>query len=348
MVKLLSGKKGLVTGLLLSLMLVLAACGGGANEGNGEASPGNESSGNQETDYPTKPITVLQGFKAGGGSDQLAQMTQPYLQDILGQSFTNEYIPGATGGIAWTQLAKQSKNDGYTLSITNTPMLMTNYIMNEDFNYNIDELEPIANVVTDPGVIVVPSDSPFDTYEDFAKYVEEHPGEVTAGNSGTGGDDFFTQIQWMQETGLEIEQVPFEGDGPSWQAAAGGKTDASFNNLGVTYSQIEAGNLKALVIFADERYELLPDVPTAKELGIDLTAGSSRGYSAPKGIPEDVKQKLIDAFEEMGNDPDFQESLKEIALPIDLKTGDEYKQYLEEQEKVFTEIWNDVKDEYQD
>mgnify|MGYP001228270113 CR=1 FL=1 len=345
--------------LLLSFILLLTACGAEntttTNTTNTNTEDTNENtsqseeevSNSAETDYPTKPITVLQGFKAGGGSDQLAQMTQPYLSEILGESFVNEYIPGATGAIAWTQLAKQTENDGYTLSITNTPMLMTNYIMNSEINYSIEELEPIANVVTDPGVIVVSSDSPFDTYEDFAEYVKEHPGEVTAGNSGTGGDDFFTQLQWMQLTGLEIEMVPFEGDGPSWQAAAGNQTDASFTNLGVVYSQIKSGNLKALALFTEERYELLPDVPTLKELGIDIISGSSRGYSAPKGIPEDIKQVLIDAFEEMSQDSEFQQGLKDIALPMDIKLGDEYKQYLEDEEKKFTDIWNEVKDQYQ-
>ena len=90
--------------------------------------------------YPAKQITVLQGFKPGGGSDTLAQLTQPYLEKVIGQSFINQYIPGATGAIAWTQLAKTSKKDGYTISITNTPMLQTNYIMNPEITYNISEL----------------------------------------------------------------------------------------------------------------------------------------------------------------------------------------------------------------
>src|SRR5699024_8070681 len=80
-------------------------------------------------------ITVLQGFKAGGGSDALAQLVQPYLSKELGVNFVNRYQPGATGAIAWTQLAKQTKADGKTVSITNTPMLMTNYLMNPSIKY---------------------------------------------------------------------------------------------------------------------------------------------------------------------------------------------------------------------
>lgn len=296
--------------------------------------------------YPTKPITVLQGFKAGGGSDTLAQLTQPYLDKILGKSFINQYIPGATGAIAWTRLAKSTKPDGYTISITNTPMLQTNYIMNKEVTYNIREMEPLANVITDPGIIVVSKDSPFKTYKDFADACKATPGKITVGNSGTGGDDFFTSIIFMKATGLKVQMVPFEGDGPSWQAAMGNKIDVSFNNLGITFPQIQGGNLRALAVFADKRFPLLPDVPTAKELGVDVVSGSSRGYCAPKGIPADVKKVLIEAFKKMAKDPAFVKGCEDRASAVDMKYGDEYKAFLEKEEKVFTEIWNEVKGEY--
>ena len=219
--------------------------------------------------YPAKQITVLQGFKAGGGSDTFAQLTQPYLEKIIGQSFVNQYIPGATGAIAWTQLAKMAKKDGYTLSITNTPMLQTNYIMNPEITYTIAELEPIANVVTDPGIIVVGKDSPYETAEDFLKAVRENPGKLTVGNSGVGGDDFFTTLIFEKITGMKVQMIPFEGDGPSWQAAMGGKIDASFNNLGITFPQVKAGNLRALALFAEKRFDgfpMFPQLPDRKSV----------------------------------------------------------------------------------
>lgn len=324
-------KRFLVIVLGITLCLSLISCGG-ENKSNAK--------------YPSKPITCLQGFKAGGGSDTLAQITQPYLEKILGQSFVNQYIPGATGAIAWTQLAKKTDKDGYTLSITNTPMLMTNYIMNPEVTYSIEELTPIANVVTDPGVIVVGKDSKYNTIQEFLSDVKNNPGKITVGNSGVGGDDFFTTLIAEKETGLKFSMVPFDGDGPSWQAAMGGKIDASFNNLGITFPQIEAGNLKILAIFAEERSPMVPDAPTFKELGYNIVAGSSRGYSAPKDIPEEVKDVLIKAFEEMSKDPEFIKGAEDRALPVDIKLGDEYKKYLEEQEAVFKEIWEEVKDSY--
>ncbi|WP_029913585.1 Bug family tripartite tricarboxylate transporter substrate binding protein [Pelobacter seleniigenes] len=296
--------------------------------------------------YPKKPINVMQGFKPGGGSDALAQLTQPFLEKAIGTTFVNQYIPGATGAIAWTQLAKTTRNDGYTISITNTPMLMTNYIMNKEISYNINELTPIANVVTDPGIVVVSKDSPYKTAQEFFDAARKNPGKITVGNSGIGGDDFFTTLIVEKASGLKFQMIPFQGDGPSWQAAMGGKIDASFNNLGITFPQIKAGNLRPLVLFAEERNPNIPDVPTLKELGYDVVSGSSRGYSAPKGIPAEAQEALIKAFKAMGDNPDFHKTAEERALTLDLKYGPDYEAYLQKQEKMFGEIWNEVKDQY--
>ena len=292
-------------------------------------------------------VTVLQGFKAGGGSDALAQLTQPYLTKYLGADFVNQYIPGATGAIAWTKLAKQTKPDGTTISITNTPMLMTNYIMNDAITYSISELTPIANIVTDPGIIVVAKDSPYKTAQAFLDAARKNPGTITVGNSGVGGDDFFSTILIERAADLQFQKVPFQGDGPSWTAAMGGKIDASFNNLGITFPQIQAGNLRPLAIFAEERVDMLPDVPTLKELGIDVVAGSSRGYSAPADIPEEARAQLIEAMKKMAADPDFQKDAAARALFINFKAGSEYEQFLAEQEKTFGEVWEAVKDDVQ-
>lgn len=290
-------------------------------------------------------ITVLQGFKAGGGSDALAQLTQPYLTDILGVDFVNQYVPGATGAIAWTRLTKQSPNDGSTISITNTPMLMTNYIMNDAITYSLDELTPIANVVTDPGIIVVPSDSSYKTVEDLFAAAKKNPGTVTIGNSGVGGDDFFSTIIVEQATGLEFQRVPFQGDGPSATAAMGGKIDASFNNLGNVYGHIESGSLRPLAVFTKERLDILPDVPTLREKDIDVVAGSSRGYSAPAGIPDEARQQLIAAFESLKDNEEFKALAKKRALNLDVVTGEDYAQMMRDMEGDYEQIWNDVKDD---
>ncbi|WMS44673.1 tripartite tricarboxylate transporter substrate binding protein [Acuticoccus sp. MNP-M23] len=298
-------------------------------------------------EYPASDVKVMQGFKAGGGSDALAQLVQPFLAEELGVNFVNEYIPGATGAIAWTRLAKQTKADGATISITNTPMLTTNYIMNPAITYNISEITPIANIVTDPGIAVVSADSPFNTFEDFVEAAKANPSTVTVGNSGVGGDDYFTSVQFERQAGVKLQKVPFQGDGPSWTAAMGGKIDASFTNVGVSFPQIKEGNLKALAVFAEERIPDLPDVPTAKELGYDLVAGSSRGYSGPAGFPAEARQQMIDAMQRVVDNPDFQKAAADRAFNIDFISGDDYAAMLQKQEGEYKVIWADIKDEVQ-
>lgn len=296
-----------------------------------------------QADYVAgKDVVVLQGFKPGGGSDVLAQLVQPYLTKALGVNFVNEYIPGATGAIAWTRLARQSKKDGSVISITNTPMLMTNYIMSDAITYTIKDLTPIANVVTDPGIAVVAKDSRYNSIEDLLAAAKEKPGRITVGNSGMGGDDFFTTLLLEKETGLSFKKVPFQGDGPSATAAMGNKIDVSFNNVGTVYSQVESGNLKALAVFSDKRVTSLPDVPTLKEKGIDLVAGSSRGYSAPAGIPAEARDQLVAAFEALRTNQAFLDDAKKRALNIDLVTGEQYGEMFKSMESEFQGIWKDV------
>ena len=95
---------------------------------------------------------MLMGFKPGGGSDQLFQLVRPYLEPSLNTTFNPIYKPGAAGAVAWTQLAHATKNDGYTISVTNMPMIATNYITNSDIKYSVNDFTPLANVVTDPDV----------------------------------------------------------------------------------------------------------------------------------------------------------------------------------------------------
>ncbi|HEY4541477.1 MAG TPA: tripartite tricarboxylate transporter substrate-binding protein, partial [Noviherbaspirillum sp.] len=137
----------------------------------------------------------------------------------------------------------------------------------------------------------------------------------------------------------------FAGDGPSWAAALANKIDASANNLGITYPQIKAGNLRALVVFTEQRVPELPDVPTMKELGIDVVAGSSRGYSAPKGIPEQARKEFIAAMDRVIANPNFKKDAAERAMVIDYKSGEQYGSFLKKQEQEFKGVWDEIKDE---
>ncbi|SBV92359.1 Trap-t family transporter, periplasmic binding protein [uncultured delta proteobacterium] len=296
--------------------------------------------------YPNKPITVIQGYKPGGGSDTLAQLTQPTLEKYIGINFINQYMPGANSAIAWTRLAKQTKGDGYTWGILNAPAMYANYIMSSEIQYSVDDIDVLANVASDPIIFVVAQDHPFKTLDDMIKACKENPGKITSAISGVGTDDFFAILLTHQAMGIKTQVVPFDGDGPSWQAAMGRKIDVSISNVGISYPQIKAGNLRALGVMTEKRIELLPDVPTMKELGYDLVVASYRGYAMPKGAPAEVKAHIIEAFKKMAADPAFIKACNDRATVIDMKYGDEYRAMLERDVKMTKELWDQVKSEY--
>lgn len=332
-------KQALAVLVGIGMIFTLTACGTQPTK-QSESAPAK-----QESKYPEKTINLLMGFNPGGGSDQLAQLTTPYLKEYLNGTFNNIYKPGAAGAVAWTELAHATKNDGYTVSITNMPMIATNYITNPDIKYTVNDFTPLANVVTDPGVLMVGADSPYKTFQDFVDAAKANPGKVTVGNSGTGGDDFFYTLVLQKEAGIKVQMVPFDGDGPSWQNAAGGKIDASMNNLGTVLPQVQAGKARILAVMTKKRVDLIKDVPTFEELGVkNMIGGSSRGYSAPKGIPADVREKLLDAFKKMFDNPKFNEDVAKLGLLPDPILGDDYAKQMQDVEKNFTGIWNDVKD----
>ncbi len=293
--------------------------------------------------YPSKQIMVTQGHKPGGGSDGMYQLTRPYLEKYLGTTIVSQYNPGATGSINWTKFARTVKPDGYTLCVSLTPMIQTNYIMNPELNYRLSDFVPLVNVITDPAVVIVNANSPWNTMQDLMDAIKARPGEITVGNSGTGGDDYFATLRFEDLTGLRVQKIPFEGDGPSYQAVMGNKIDVSMNNLGITYQQIKAGNLKVLCVFSEERISHIPDVPTGKELGIDMVTGASRGYAAPKGLPGDIKQTLIEAFRKMAADPQFIKDCEDRIMPINMLYEADYEKLLTDDEVLYTRIWGELK-----
>jgi len=293
--------------------------------------------------YPERNITIVIDYSPGGGSDTLAQAVQPYLSKYLGVSLINVYKPGANAAVGLTYWVENFKPDGYNMNITCTPGTYGNPIMNpEEVTYSMDQIEPVFNIVTDPGVLLVRANSPFQTFEDLINYAKEHPKTVTIGNSGIGGDDWISCNLLSKQAGIDIVAVPFAGDGPSWQAALGGHITATSNNLGITYPQIKDGALRALAIYTEERSPLIPEVPTAKELGYDIVNGSSRGYSVLKGTPKEAIEKIASAFEKVMADEEFLAHAKEMGIPLNPLGPEAYSKYIDKLTEDFKLVWEEV------
>ena len=293
--------------------------------------------GAQAAEYPRKPINVLIGFAPGGGSDVMLSMVRPHLEKLFKTTMVPVYKPGSGADIAFTELA-MSKPDGYTVGITTTPQVPINPIVRET-QWKVSDLIPVANVVTDPGILVVRADGPLKTLADFLKAAKEQPGKLTVGASSAPGDDWFAMLMLNAAAKVETNIVPFSGDGPSWQAALAGHTDASANNLSIVYAQVKAGKLRPLALMADKRTPFLPDVPTFKELGYDFTSGSARGFSMPKGTPKEIVNIFAGTVKQVMDSAEFKSNAEKTAFPSDYQNPEEYAAYLKKLEGVYRPLW---------
>ena len=292
----------------------------------------------QAAEYPRKPINVLIGFAPGGGSDVMLSMVRPLLERNLKTTLVPVYKPGAGSDIALTELAS-SKPDGYTAVISCTPQVPINPIVRQT-QYKISDLVLGANVVTDPGIFVVRTESPYKTVADFAKAAKEQPGKLSLGVSSAPGDDWFAIHMFQEAAKVEVNIVTFSGDGPSWQAALAGHTEGSFNNLSIVYSQVKGGKLRALAMMTDKRTPFLPDVPTFKELGYNFTSGSSRGFSFPKETPKAIVTTFSNAVKQVMDSAEFKANADKTAFPSDYQNPEEYIAYIKKLDSIYRPLWD--------
>jgi putative tricarboxylic transport membrane protein len=323
-------KKVLAVALTLTVAVGLTGCSAAASSSQKPAEK-------KKIEYPTKAVQVIHGFKPGGGSDQLSQLTQPFLEKVLGQKFVNTYKPGADGAIVWKEIA-ESKPDGYTLGTLMTPKTQLNAIVNPTAGYSMDQFVPIANMVFDAGIFVVPPDSKFKTMQEVLDYAKQNPGKLKVGNSGTGGNGWYNGMMIQKLSGTTWNNIPFEGDGPTATAVAGGHVEAATTNVAQVTGMVKGGKLRALAVYTDKRLESLPDVPTLKEIGIDFSTGSYRGYLAPKDTPKEVVEILADGLEKVANDPAFKKAADEVNISVYFMRGDTYQKFLDKEQENLKRI----------
>jgi tripartite-type tricarboxylate transporter receptor subunit TctC len=278
--------------------------------------------------YPDRPITLMVPWSPGGGTDVAARLFAPYMEKYLGTSVVVLNKPGSNAEIGFTWLYNQ-KPDGYTIGFTNLPHLISNAVMRET-KYKPEEFIPLINLVTDPGVLCVKSeDDRFPDLKTFLEYAQEHPGQITVGNSGIGGDDYIAILAIQDKAGSKFIPVPFTGAAPTRTALLGGHVSAATMNASEAVQFVDAGKLRVLAVMSEKRYPDLPNVATFNELGYHVVSGASRGISAPPGVPDKIIQKLVSAFKEAANDPKFIESAKKAQQPLDVMLLDDARQLFE-------------------
>jgi tripartite-type tricarboxylate transporter receptor subunit TctC len=310
--------------------MVLAAAGGCGAEGGGAGGDGAGSA-----SFPKKEITLIVQAKPGGTSDLVARTIARDVEKRLGQKIVVQNKPGASGSIAMNFVAGQ-RPDGYTIGYLPVEVAMLQYLGYQ--NVKPDRFALISGAISVPAVLTVPADSPYKTLQDFLTAAKQRPGELSVGNSGPGSIWHAATGAIEQTGGVKLRPVPFDGGAPAVVALLGDKIDAVSVGASEVLSGVTSGKLRALAVLGDERSPELPDVPTAKEAGLDAVVTGWGGFGAPKGTPQPVVDKLAGAIQAAVNSASFKQAMSKQAIDVNYRDPQAFTAFATQQSRQFAQI----------
>ena len=280
--------------------------------------------------YPERNITVIVPFPAGGASDMTARLIAAKLSERVKQTVVIENRAGANGSLGAVAL-KQAPADGYTLLIGSIGVFAINPALFKDLRYDPQkDFDLLSLAVRTPNVLVANSNFPVGSVRELIELLKKSPGKVTFASSGTGSSDHLTAALFWQKTGTSGIHVPYKGGGPAINDLVAGHANVSFQNLGAIAQQVKAGNLKALAVTSSKRTEILPDVPTMAEAGVqDLEVYSWQAVGAPKGLSAAVRAKLEAELAASALSPDVKAKFEAVGFDVVGSNGDEFAKFVE-------------------
>lgn len=272
-----------------ALSLSMSAC---ANR-NGAAA--------EDDSYPSKAITMVVPYQAGGASDLSARTLAKEMEDSLGQSIVVENRVGGAGSVGLTYLSARPA-DGYTIGY-----LPVETVMLEHQGYDLDPaaFDVLGQIVSVPATIAVRADSPYQSLQELLDAAKAKPGAVTVSNSGAGSIWQAATTALNAAADVELKPVPFDGGAPAVTAAVGGQVDAVIAGISETSVAADDGRLRVLAILDSTTSKALPGVKTAADQGVDVVIGGWGAVGAPAGLPEAVKTKLAEAVKKAAESEAF-------------------------------------------
>jgi tripartite-type tricarboxylate transporter receptor subunit TctC len=266
--------------------------------------------------YPDKPITFIVPFGVGGGTDLVARLLEKTAPTHLGQSLVIINKPGASGTLGWNELSSASP-DGYTIGITGTELLLQPLYGPAKYNYPT-ALEPLAQIVSLSMVMAVKSEQPWQNVDDLVMYAKQHPGKIKYGHTGVGGLGHVAGEAFAKTANIHLEQVPFQSGAEATASLLGGHVQVVFLNPASIKEHLKSGMVKVLAVSGEQRLTdpVYTTVPTFKEQGFNVVYDNWYAIAAPKGLPPEVKSKLVDGLKAMINDPEFKRNIEQLGLQI--------------------------------
>ncbi|MBA4720921.1 tripartite tricarboxylate transporter substrate binding protein [Alloalcanivorax xenomutans] len=287
-------------------------------------------------DFPTRPITEIVPYPAGGSSDLAGRALANALADHLGVNVVVDNRSGGGGSVGISALAR-ARTDGYTIGVAPIGTIANQPHMHRT-PYNTESFDYLCQFYYGPEVLVVKPDSPFNTLNEVIDYAKAHPGKLSFGSPGPGTLPHLDMLRFQQVAGIELTHVPFAGDGPGLTALMGGHVDLYM----AMPNTVTDRNLDAVAVFSDEPMASLPGIKTVMEQGHNMTASVSGGLVAPKGLPQDIKQKLVKGCEQATESEELKKVLARVGFEARYQGPDEFRQLVEHTSEVNGRLINDV------
>jgi tripartite-type tricarboxylate transporter receptor subunit TctC len=287
--------------------------------------------------YPERPIKMVVPWAAGGDTDNIFRPFAPLLQKSLGQSVVIANVGGASG----TKGAKEVKDspaDGYTLYAVHDYIHSTYWAGVADVQYT--DFEPICLISSTPSVLTASAKTPWKSWQDLLADAKKRPGQITVGATLASTSHFFPALI-EQAAGVKFKYVSYEGLAPRMNAILGGHIDLTDSNL-TQKAKVEAKQLKFLAIATEKRHPEMPDVPTLKELGVNVIYDVNRGLMVPKGTPGDVISKLGSACASAAKDPEFAKAMKLQGTDVRYMDRGAYAKWLKQNDDLNRNLAKDL------
>jgi tripartite-type tricarboxylate transporter receptor subunit TctC len=277
----------------------------------------------QAQDFPTRPITLIVPWPAGGSTDTHLRKLAELAAKHLGQPVIVENKPGAGGMLGPLGMAGSAKPDGYTISQMTVAAFRQPYMQKVEW----DPIRDFTYIIGVSGYtfgVVVKSDSPFKTFDDFIAYAKANPGKLSYSSTGNGTSPHLLMEEVSAKANVQLLHVPYKGNADSTQALLGGHVMAQSDATGWG-KFVDAGTFRLLVTFGDERTRW--GAPTAKELGYDIVSYSPYGLVGPKGMDPKVVKILHDAFKKAMDEPENKKMLQQLDQVYWYKSTEDYNKW---------------------
>lgn len=296
-----------------------------------------------ETDWPSKPVTIIIPSPPGGSSDiSVRNFSQP-LSEKLKQQFGIESVPGGGGNIANLKIV-QSSPDGYTCGMISAATHGVASSLYSKMQYDpVEDFSFVARFVTIPNVILVPKDSKYRTLEELIDDAKANPDKLTYGSLGQGTTTHLTGVALTEQANIRSLHVPYKGSGPIQIALQSGEIDYAFDQLTGSIGQIMSGELRPLALAAPQRVPQFPDVPVVSESGIgDFEFSTWYGIACPKGVAPEIIDKFSSEVSEILSRPEVISNYQRFGAQPDFLPKSDFRNFVEQEISKWAPIVNSI------